>query len=320
MLLLSKKYSNQVKSYKTIAESIRSSLSDIKAEVIIGDLIDKGIDIDIILVEHESLFERNYSTDVSGAYIDMVRKLIVISIARNGLYDVLPEGLFHPFTRYNNLDAEDRKKEFQKQKQEEINARKFFMPLDNEFFVQRVNLELELLQLVRNPINILKKYFFNDQGIPDYFARKFMIFLPFTNEIKGDIELTAYSLSEILNEKVTHKSFYSVTRNIRNNLAGNSSNGNNVLGENFICGDYFEENLLNWEFLIILKDDSKFSNFTEMENNIGEKIIEKFFDFFIPVEIEVKTHILCESGLQLQLSNDNEQTEPILYLGYNISI
>lgn len=309
-----------MKSYKAIAESVRSGLPDIKAEVVIGDLLDKGIEIEKFLVEHKGLFERNYSMDVSGANIDMIRKLIVISIARNGLYDVLPEGLFHPFTRYNNLDSDDRKKEFQIQKEEETNARKFFMPVDNEIFVQRINLELEMLRLVRDPINILKKYFIHDKAIPDQFARKFMEFLPFTNEIKGDIKLTAFALSEILSEKVVHNNYYSNTRISQNSASINHSKENKLSGENFICGENFEESLLNWEFTIILKNDSNLSYYADMNKRIADKIIEKFCDFFIPVEIEVKIHILCEAGRQLKLTDEKGQTEQELFLGYNTSI
>ncbi|MCD4730809.1 MAG: hypothetical protein K8R74_09435 [Bacteroidales bacterium] len=313
-----------MKSYKNIAKSIRSGLADIKAEVLIGDLIDKGIDVEKMLVKSEGLFGRNYSKDVSDVFVDMVRKIIVFHIARDGLYDVLPEGLFHPVSRYSNLDAEERKKEFKIQKQEEANARKFFMPFDNELFFQRVKLEIELLRLIRDPLTIFKRLYFIDATIPDEFYRRFIAFLPFTNEVKGDIELTAFCLSEILGEEVTHKSFYLNTKNNISDLINYSSEENNLLGENFICGNNFQESILTWEFSIILENESRLIYYANLEKGFANKLIEKYYNFFVPVEIEVKTKYICKAGRPLILGDlkedDAEHKKPELYLGYNTTI
>ncbi|MAE07441.1 MAG: hypothetical protein CL661_01625 [Bacteroidetes bacterium] len=312
-----------MKSYKKIAESLRSSLSDIKAEVLAGDLIDKGFDIEDILFKHLGLFSRNYSKDVSDVYADMVRKVIVFQIARDGLYDVLPEGLFHPATRYSNIDTEERKHEFEKQKQEEINARKFLIPIDNELFLLRVKQELELLKLIRDPLSVFKEIFPNNINIPPDFHRRLISLLPFSNEIKGNIEFTSFCLSEILGKKISATSYYQ-NKNFNNTDSTSCSLNNNILlGDNLICGSNFIEVILTWKFTIIIEDETSIPFYNDVENGIGRKLIDSFYRYFIPVEVEVETNIICNVSTTLVLEDETgsvEHRKPELYLGYNTAI
>jgi hypothetical protein len=315
-----------MKSYKQTAELIRSGLADIKAEVIIADLIDKGIEIEKILIIPDGLFRRNYSKDVLDVYADMVRDLIVFHIARDGFYDVLPEGLFHSVIRFNNQDADLRKKEFEKQKQEEEYARKFFMPFDNELLNQRVNLELESLKQTRDPLTISKRFFFNDISIPDEYSGKITALLPFTNEIKGDLELTAFCLSEILGKQITCSSYYSYIKNEMTDPNFGSSGGNNILGENLICSDNFLDNSLTWEFSIILENESDLPDYADQQKGHAGNLISRYYDFFVPFEIELETKIICNVCSPFILGDDkgfldtSESKHHEVYLGFNTSI
>ncbi len=84
-------------------------------------------------VEACGMHKRNTYRDILDAVDDPSGKT-VISVSRKGLYDVLPEGLFHQLDRFDNLPANEYKERFDEecrlQQEEEVNARRFFSPFD----------------------------------------------------------------------------------------------------------------------------------------------------------------------------------------------
>ena len=94
------------------------------------------------LNKHNISFTIVETKDISDVYYDMVKELLTFHISHDSLYDILPDGLFHSI--FSDFNAENRGLEFEKLKTEEINARKFFIPFDYEFFIQYVKLELIL--------------------------------------------------------------------------------------------------------------------------------------------------------------------------------
>ncbi|OQX72293.1 MAG: hypothetical protein B6D61_14220 [Bacteroidetes bacterium 4484_249] len=256
---------------KNIAKSIKAKPSDIKAEVIIADLVERGFDFSKIIVKHDGLFKRNYSKDISDVYLDMVKDILVFNVSRDSLYDILPEGLFHHV--FGNLEADNRNQEFEKLKQEEDNARKFFLPFDNEFFYQNIKLETELRKFFRNPDK--QKYYISENKTE----------------------------REIGDERFLKES---------------------TLGDSFICGDFPPEGKCIWEFSIILIDESAIMKYIEEENGVMFKLIEIFYEYFIPYEIEVKTKIICNNTVPFILGTSAGKEKDIHelsgsdnYLGYN---
>ena len=77
--------------------------------------------------------KRNAYEDFSSITADELDRLH-ISVKRNGLYDILPEGLFHPIDRFENIGANEYKERFieevEQQQLEESNARAFFAAID----------------------------------------------------------------------------------------------------------------------------------------------------------------------------------------------
>ena len=309
-----------MKDPKNIAKSIKSKPSDINAEVIIADLIERGFDFNKIFVKHDGLFKRNFSKDISDVYLDMIKDILVFNVSRDSIYDILPEGLFHHV--FGNLGADNRNREFEKLKQEEDNARKFFLPFDNEFFYQNIKLEIELRKFFRYPDYFFQKLFFFDKIIPGKFIRKLTTYLLFANNIIGDLELTARCLSDIIGEKVENSKYYLSENKTVNEIKDEHFLREDTLGDNFICGDLSSEGRYIWEFSIILNDGSAIKKYKE--DGVMYKLIEVFYEYFIPYEIEVKTKITCNKTVPFVLGTTagKEKDIPELYesdyyLGYN---
>jgi hypothetical protein len=129
-----------------IAGSVNGLLYDIKAEVIIADLIENKVNpADIVFIPDGS-FKRNYTHDILFAEVRKLnnsQQVVNIHTSRDGLYDSLPEGLFHEQTHERITSGKDMAEDSKKLKLEEKEARNFFLPFENEIFFQRVILELE---------------------------------------------------------------------------------------------------------------------------------------------------------------------------------
>ena len=313
---------------KKVAKSIDVKYNDIKAEVIIADIREHDIDFDNIEIKFDGTFKRNYTKDVDDLRVDMVNKTISMHVARNSLYDLLPEGLFHPVTRYNGLDHKELKSEFKKQKLEEEKSRKFFKPYDQEFLFRRTQLELYVRKLFEDPLPVLEDIFPDTANIPERFFRQLLRFLPFTGYFKGDPEMTARCLSEIVGEDVRTVSYYDTRFSKWPDSNDGQSLGKTILGENFICGNGLSEQVLVWRFIIEVKDDKRLEELVGADKGyVFRKLIDYFCAYFVPFEIVVETRIVCSGQRPLTLAGDSENPETdkeqqavSVFLGYNTSL
>ncbi|MEZ5198056.1 MAG: hypothetical protein R2764_17205 [Bacteroidales bacterium] len=147
---------------KDIAKSIKMMLSDIKSEIIIADLIERGYPLEKVLVRYEGLFKRNFAKDVTDVYLDVMNDVLVFHISRDSLYDILPQNMFHESKQLGNIELEERKKRFEAIRQEEENARRFFLPFDNELFYQKVECETAYRSFLVDPGSFFQKLFLFD--------------------------------------------------------------------------------------------------------------------------------------------------------------
>ena len=261
-------------SNKKIPEVYRELITayqNLKAEVLVTEILENSttelIDIDIF---NQSTFSRSYRRDVIGFKIDSYSgktDKLQFNIARNGLYDTLPEGLFHdPVTSKDNLSYVEL---HQKHKKEEKDARSFFSPLENEFFTQRVAIERNERELINEFTNLktdfLLKFWKLDPEIPIEYSIKLLQLLPYAHKISGEIELTALSLEKILDEKVSIlKKYKTINENI-NNQSTNKLGVDLVLEvtETVISYPY-------WEIIIEPLDEKYIDKY--IANGIAKKI------------------------------------------------
>jgi len=308
---------------KKVVKSIDVEFIDIKAEAVIADIHEHDIDFNDIEVKFDGTFERNYKKDINSLRVDMVKKAVSLHVTRNSLYDVLPEGLFHPVTRFGGLDSKELKNEFKKQKQEEKKARRFFQPFDQEFLLLKVQMELGVRKLFEDTLAVFESLFPNRTGIPGKYYRRLLKFLPFTNYCKGNPGLTAQYLSEIIGENVQVDSSYATNALSVPDDFRSSGLGTLELGEDFICGDTLIENVPAWCFTIEIKDETNLYELVDADKgSVLKEILDYFYRYFVPFEVVVKTKVVCPVQRSLVFSGgqEAEQEAKNLYLGYNTSI
>ncbi len=149
---------------------------DVRLEVLLAELYLGGLDPrSEVMVYPQGLFARNYRPDVGvgtgGTSVqvgtvhtfdgeepnaDMLDHptFLNIPVYRDGLYDYLPEGLFHQKTE---ADEREFAKEIDEQDRREKAARRFFRPIEQEFYLQGLLLELEERKYLITEENLRQK-------------------------------------------------------------------------------------------------------------------------------------------------------------------
>jgi hypothetical protein len=309
-----------------IASSINHLHHDIKAEAIAAEIIENGLNPAEVIIIPDGSFRRKYSKDISNAEViksDNGQKVLGIHITRDGLYDSLPEALFHDQTNEPLTSGHEMAKLSKKQKTEEKEARLLFLPFENEIFYHRIQIEIEerniLHRFSENLFDDIYPQFWNlDRSLPKKLVSRFVLILHLTHKILGDLDLTAKCLEIILEEEVK----INILRNRHSNIGIPGFNsektlglGSTGLGENFICGEYVSDYDPIMEFVIGPLKNSPIEDF--LENGSSSRFLDCFYNFFVPVEMETLTTIKVSVDQQHFTLNDNL---PNVILGYNSAI
>src|ERR1700737_4328317 len=130
-----------------LAGFVQSLRSDIRFEVFIADLMTENLNSDDLVIESNSLFKRSYHHDIESVseieYGASKKKKLRFVVNREGIYDQLPEDLFHQVSDTHVSDKDAVIQEIKEQQELEKLTRRFFQPVEHEFYNQRIKLEIE---------------------------------------------------------------------------------------------------------------------------------------------------------------------------------
>ncbi|MDZ4822256.1 MAG: type VI secretion system baseplate subunit TssG [Flavobacteriales bacterium] len=231
--------------------------ADVRAEVIAADLLDDGVLLNNITVRPAGTFRRTYSKDVLSA-----EKVpdetgtsfkLEMEVSREGIYDMLPEGLFHqPDANKRATNVGDVVTHIRKTRKEEEDSRKFFLAIEKELYRLRILVELE----ERKTLEDYSDHFRNElffQVWPDLYILKkeyvnpLIQVLPHAFKICGNIQLTEYCFSKVLGYDVSIRITEVMKRNVEN--TNTTRLGNSRLGIDAFAGDvlidFFPETVIS---------------------------------------------------------------------------
>ncbi|WP_461039598.1 hypothetical protein [Spirosoma harenae] len=197
----------------TYAERISQLPIDLKAEVVLADMLEAGIPLDELVMNPVGLTKRGFGRDINRVeWVEaqhISKKWLQVDLNRSGLYDLLPEGVFHqPTTNEVPTTKEAILHEMSIQRQREQTARKFFLPIEQEFFRQRIRIEQEQ----RNyPIgadlpqsNDVLGWFWN---LPDFLTpaqiKRLLYLLPVIHDMVGDLATMTACFEQLVEERVS---------------------------------------------------------------------------------------------------------------------
>lgn len=234
-----------------LEHDIREMDLDLKAEIIAAGLIQKGIPPSQIIIQSKGNAQRSYRKDVSAFYTLLSdydnTEYLYIETHRDGFYDALPENIFHQPTRgrteKNKYEVID---EIRKHRAEEKAARKFFIPLEQQYMSVKTLLHLleddfeknsdnsRLIEIFSAHWPILKK-------LDSYPASIFLRVIPLIHLIRNNFELASKTMSLILGisiEIALHKPGKINARSFLFDLGGCVLGMDSTVGSDVFDGEY----------------------------------------------------------------------------------
>lgn len=172
---------------------------DMRAEVIAAEMVESGIPADDIMILMLGSKKRSYRKDVeiiSEEVSDHNNKNYThITTHREGIYDMLPQFLFHsPSLQKKSNSKKEIIEELKKYRNEELNSRRFFLPFEAAINHLRIQMSLyenridkgadhnELPEIFKEHWEIFK-YLDSDQ------SNLFLQILPLIHEIRDNLEV-----------------------------------------------------------------------------------------------------------------------------------
>jgi hypothetical protein len=298
---------------------ISGILPDIKAETLVNQALQNHLHADDWVALNDGRFVREYRKDVYDINkIDdnRLHQLIQLRLSRSGLYDLVPEGLFHQSytSAKGNSSAGELAAQSRADRKKELAARKFFQPIENSFFRQQVMLEQQEENMLAGIDNgLLNDYFFSFWEFPPALnktsALLLVLLLPYAHEIAGDLALMQDCLEILLQEKVII-SLIPPTELTAPGTAGDLGIGE--LGNDMVCGHTFTEDYPCLQYTIGPLQHSKPVDYVAGGDN--DLLLQVFNNYFAPVEADIFIEVEVDRSKALvELSEDES---PIL--GYAV--
>ncbi|MEO6254441.1 MAG: hypothetical protein ABIO79_14105 [Ferruginibacter sp.] len=257
-----------------------------------AEMIASGLSFNEIRLRSEGNFKKSFRNEIENVTITDNKDNLIYGmdmvINRDGIYDRLPEGIFHQ-TKGNSktLTTTQMTEEYRLFREEEKLARKFFQPFEQEFFRYSTMVEQEELNLAFGILNgTLKNELFSfwgiPNGLPDAPVRKLVQILPWLKGIKGNIEQTAKALELVLNKPVRHKESSKKQHTLQ---AGSFGLGLGELGVDTVSGSSFWEPSPCWTFFIEEIKKNEIESYRD--NSPHGKLLKHFEEIFIPLQIDI---------------------------------
>lgn len=258
-----------------------------------------------------------------NAYNDLVEieklsdETFIFHLGRNGLYNTLPESMFHPLDRFSNLPPFEEKEKFAqemgKQEQEKENAARFFEPMDLLLMLYRVQAR-EKLHHVTETNSVLTDIIadrLTDTQKQNRFIKRTLPFLSACRDIRGNRTLLTQMIRKVMLDegmRVTPKNGALLWRDETPRYADGLGND---LGDTFLGNAYDEETevfeIRYWPETV----DARFASLVEELDEYRRFIC----DFFMSVETVLSFQLYCDRDEIILGKEDNFN-----YLNYNTNI
>jgi len=274
--------------------------TDFKAEAVAVNLLKYHRAVSNIFIERIGINDRAYLKDIkniSSNYLGFDEEVFTIETYREGIYDYLPEGLFHPpslgATRKN---VESVVKEIRKQKRVEEDARKFFRPFELEVFFTEISallkeFDFDLTSDTDTLLETVSELWPLVKMLDKQNAYIFIYILPFFHQIRGDKKWFERCMTAFLQVPVE----VTFAPNVIDGIGENDDSmllGNSKLGVTYIPSGKHMDGQRNWVVNIgpIPYSDMK----KYIPGNPFRKVLQALYDYFLPVSVDVEENFITE--------------------------
>lgn len=274
--------------------------TDFKAEAVAVNLLKYHRAVSNIFIERVGVNDRAYLKDIksiSSSYLGFDEEVFTIESYREGIYDYLPEGLFHPPSlgaSRKNVDTVVR--EIRKQKRLEDDARKFFRPFELEVFFTEISAllkesEFDITSNTDSLLDTVSELWPLVRMLDKQNAYIFMHILPFFHQIRGDKRWFERCMTAFLQVPVE----VTFSPNVIDEIEKNDDSmllGNSRLGVTYIPSGRHMDGQRNWVVNIgpIPYEDMK----KYIPGSPFRSVLQALYDYFLPVTVDVEENFVTE--------------------------
>lgn len=299
-----------------ILKELQSLPADFKATVVAAELADNGVPIDRIFFSNVSTFNRFVSKDINNISLeekDNYDTQLLIELNREGIYDMIPEGIVHSSTGKKGERAAI--EEIALHRRQEAATRKFFSSFENEFLQWQLQLEIIEREANSNSNHEKNRAFFegifgSSEYLDDIQISMVMHILPLSSKIAGDTQLISITLSKILNLPIT------VVKKLGRRVLGNEGVQSATLGNTFLGRDAVINSscrILTTYFEVCIGDLSTAGYYEFFPEKRYYNVLKVLLPYFFPADADVDIVKICTPDAQFVLSGEGEES----YLGFN---
>ena len=283
--------------------------TDFRAEVVAVDLIKKGIDPLKIFIVPNGVIGKSSAKDVE--VIRLQRSIyasddyVYLITNRAGIYDTLPEGLFHEQYSYNQPDI---KSKIKKTRAEEKKARQFFLPF--EIIVNRYKTSIaytEDVGLYENLNSIVNQFSFNWPIFKLLDQRQSVLFLytiPVFHQIRNNFDCVSSFLSLLLGISIT---VVLKTKTASQRVYPELSLSESRLGVSSVLGGVLSETIYTIHVGIGPTSDEYLGSFVAKSKN--DVLLDELFLWLFNCQIPIEKELVA--------INKSKQRPSTYYLGVN---
>lgn len=293
--------------------------SDYKAEIVALNLMKYYTDVDQVFLKRLGNNNRSFNKDIESisSQVHELGELIVsISSFREGMYDYLPKGMFHPPSLGNYKSRIDNViVEIQKQKKIETSARNFFLPFELECFFIQLNAlakenEFEITDRSELFLNTIKELWPLLHALDKDTAKVFIYLLPFFHTVKGNKEWFEKCLMAFLQVPVQITFVPNQVNDIR--AASDAISLSNFhLGISMVLSGEHMDGERNWAVHygpIPYNDIAKYVPYSDLR-----KLLRILYDYCLPATVDVEEHFVVDKNDHSFVLDKHQETSRLGY-------
>ena len=290
-----------MKSLSTPPTLVNSLEKDFRAEVIAAEMVEQGIPADRILILFLGAMTRPFRKDVDSVTQELSdydhKEYFLVKSPREGIYDMLPEGLFHYPAAHKSAKTEKEIIQTMKQRRlEEQKARKFFLPFEATINYLRMQMALYENRLDKRShydelVTIFSEAWEIFQWLDARQSNIFLHLIPIIYDIRDD-----HPVIETIMEMMF---MLPVTLALRSELPLRPAEpilsrlGESGLGVNLTTGNAIFEDGVD-EILISIGPVQNEVLPAFMPGGKNHKILELLCDYLLPAHIDIRTEMKLE--------------------------
>ncbi len=298
--------------------------TDFRFEVIAAALVERGYTPEQIRVIREGMDRRGISKDVEDVSLQFspedLMDYLYLKVNREGLYDMLPEGLFHKSTykrSYKDMDTDTEKAldEIKIHREQEFFVRKFFrvfeeasdrMLTDAYLYEARYDRKISHEEFV----DLFVHYWPLLKELEHKQAVFFMHIIPILHKIRVDFKAIEEALLYILEVPVKIEQVKLAAKKAARHYE--SRLGEGCLGVDFVLGETFDDGEYDLKLIVGPISADRMRDF--LETAPGYRILEELCTLFFSINLTVvKEFKIDPADCEFILSDDTHST----YLGIN---